>query len=252
MSSVWADNYCRQRLAMHYVDQRTRSRFDRAGQLRVRANDVPVQSVLSMSYGYTPAALTTINSPAYWDESGNLVFPANVGPWSGSLNFTGPGVGVGEMYMHLVYLAGWATTAVAGGSAAGSSSVAVADATGMAPGETYRIWEPGVEETVTISPDWVPPATLIGLPLPATLTLTAPLTFAHTTGAGVSAMPADVHLAVINYSVAQLMRPDTSKEDAFPDTGLTSGIRKKDPRKDGSGLVTEAERLLRPYRRVVP
>ena len=74
--------------------------------------------------------------------------------------------------------------------------------------------------------------------------------FAHTAGSDLSGMPADMRLAVINYAVAQLLRPDTSSEDAYPDTRLSSGTRQADPRQDGSGLVVEAVRILTRYARV--
>jgi hypothetical protein len=63
-------------------------------------------------------------------------------------------------------------------------------------------------------------------------------------------MPSDMRLAVTNYAVSALMRPDTSHEDSYPDTPLSSGTRQSDPRQDGSGLVKEAERILSRYQRV--
>jgi hypothetical protein len=128
----------------------------------------------------------------------------------------------------------------------------VADPTGIQPGGQYRIWEPGVEETITISPSWMPPPTAVppNTPIPTVVTLAQPTLFAHTTGQDVSAMPAEMRLAVINYAVSQLMRPDTAAEDAYPDTHHAAGTRQSDSRQDGSGLVTEAERILDRYRRI--
>jgi hypothetical protein len=134
------------------------------------------------------------------------------------------------------------------GAFAGAQSVTVADPTGVLPGASYRIWEPGAEETIRVSTDWTPPPPET-IPAPAVIPLAAPVLRDHTTGAGCSGMPADMRLAVINYTVSQLMRPDTAAEDAYPDTSLSSGTRQEDSRKDGSGLVREAERILSSYAR---
>ena len=78
--------------------------------------------------------------------------------------------------------------------------------------------------------------------------LTGPLVFAHTADAGISALPADAHLAVIFYAIALLDRPDSEAEDAFPGTKASPNTQ------SGStgpvGLVIEAERLLEVLRRV--
>ena len=63
-------------------------------------------------------------------------------------------------------------------------------------------------------------------------------------------MPSELRLAVINYAISQLMRPDTAAEDAYPDTHHASGTRQADSRQDGSGLVAESERILEKYRRI--
>ncbi|WP_030237904.1 hypothetical protein [Streptomyces sp. NRRL S-350] len=250
MSSQWADNYCRQPLAVHQTTQQHTARYDRAGNLRIRADHTPVLSVQSIAYGHNPTALTVVNQPAYWDDSGNLVFPPNIGPWSGALSFTSPQLG-GSVFARVTYLAGHVATVLTAPQSAGDQSVSVPDITGLQPGQSYRLWEPGAEETITASSTWSPPVPT-GQPMPGIVPLASPLLFAHTAGMGLSGLPADVHLAVINYATASLMRPDTAAEDAFPDTSLSAGIRQRDSRRDGSGLVAEAQRLLAPYRRVVP
>jgi hypothetical protein len=64
-------------------------------------------------------------------------------------------------------------------------------------------------------------------------------------------MPADMRLAIANYTISLLARPDTTAEDSFPNTGLASNTRKNDPRKTGSGLAAEAARILNSYARRV-
>ncbi|MFE9448270.1 hypothetical protein [Streptomyces sp. NPDC006739] len=251
MASDWADNRAGQNLGAHVVTQRCRARFGRDGSLKVHADNTPVISVLSVGYGYTPTALTTVDASSAWVEDGSqIVIPLGgaTGPWSGSLQFGSP-VGGGEVYVQLVYVACWVATALSQNAAVSANTLTVADPTGIVPGGSYRIWDPGYEEDVTVSATWTPPAASVPV-VPTAVTLAAPTVYAHAAGHDVSGMPSDMRLAVTNYAVSALMRPDTASEDSYPDTALSSGTRQKDPRRDGSGLVKEAERILSRYSRV--
>lgn len=251
MASDWADNRAGQNLGAHAVTQNCRARFDRDGNLKIHADNTPVISVTSVGYGYTPTALTTVSATSAWVEDGRqVVIPlgGGAGPWSGSLQFGTP-VSGGEVFVQLAYTAGWVATQLSASATAAASTLTVADPTGIVPGGTYRIWEPGLEEDVTVSPTWTPPAATVPI-VPVTVTLASPTVYAHTAGQDLSGMPTDMRLAVTNYSVSALMRPDTAREDSYPDTALSSGTRQTDPRQDGSGLVKEAERILSRYARV--
>lgn len=252
MASDWASNRCNQPLNAHSVVQNCRARFDRYGNLKIHPDHTPVLRIGSVGYGWTPTALTVVNSSTAWVEDGrNIVFSLGDGAnmsWSGSLQFGTP-VSGGEVFVQVTYDAAWVATTLASATDANATSLPVTDPTGVMPGASYRIWEPGAEETVTVSPDWTPPA--VGtMPATTTVTLSAPTRNAHTAGQDFSGMPADMRLAVTNYAVSALMRPDTAAEDAYPDTRLNSGTRSQDPRKDGSGLVAEAERILARYARI--
>lgn len=252
MASQWCDNFSEQQLSVHVVTQNLRCRADRNGYLRFHLDDRPYLGLVQVGYGYTPTALTTLTAPAVWAENNNLVVPlASGGPWSGSLQFGSPVAG-SELFVQAVYTAGWVATQLAASAIAGATSLTVADPTGIQPGGQYRIWEPGVEETVTVSPSWVPPTISVppAAPTPTAVTLASPVLSAHTSGQDFSGMPADMRLAVINYAISQLMRPDTAAEDSYPDTHHAAGTRQADSRQDGSGLVIESERILDRYRRV--
>lgn len=240
MASGWADRECNQPLGAHQVTATTRGRIDRDGILRVHAFHNPVLSVSSVAYGPTPFAMTTYPGPqwALEGETNNLLFN------------TGRTVAPGQWQsVEVTYLAGWVSTTLAAGAVAGATSLTVADPTGILPGASYRLWEPGTEETVTVASSFTPPPVTVP-PTVTTVPLAAPTVYDHTTGAGWSGMHGDLRLAVILYAVSQLLRPDTSKEDSYPDTSLSSGTRQTDPRQDGSGLVAEAQRLLNPFGRV--
>jgi hypothetical protein len=141
------------------------------------------------------------------------------------------------VYTTWTYVAGYVTTLLAAGATAGATSLTVKDPTGIIAGDVLRIWEPGVEEAVTVANSYLPGST--------TVPLTAALTNTHTAAAGISQLPADAQQAVVNYTCALLLRPDTAAEDAFPDAKVGVSTRTADSRKDGSGLVAEAVRLLR-------
>lgn len=250
MASDWADNRANQNLSAHTVVQNCTARFDRNGNLRLHPDNTPVLSVASIAYGYTPTALTTVSSPNTWVEDSRVIISsfAGGGPWSGSLQFGSPVVG-GEVFVQLTYTAGWVATQLSADATSSASTLTVADPTGIVPGGTYRIWDPGFEEDITVSPSWLPPVAATPV-VPVAVTLAAPTRYAHTSGHDFSGMPSDMRMAVTNYAVSMLMRPDTSIEDAYPDTNLSSGTRQNDPRKDGSGLVLEAERILSRYQRI--
>lgn len=241
MASGWADRTCNQVLAAHSVALSTRARADDDGNLMVGLPDTPFLALQSLAYGRSITAVAAVASlPACRVDRGKVLLV----PTAGAVT---PGSAV---WVDLTYTAGWANTTVTADAVSGATTLTVADPTGILPGATYRLWEPGAEEAVTVSPAWAPPAMTVP-PAPTAVPLAAPTLYAHTPGGGWSGMPADMRLAVINYGVSQLLRPDTAAEDSYPDTRLSSGTRATDPRKDGSGLVAEAERLLNPYARRV-
>ncbi|MGW2920419.1 hypothetical protein ACWDBF_21510 [Streptomyces angustmyceticus] len=251
-ASSWADNECDQPLGAHLFIQSGRVRTDRAGRIRMHADHGPVSTVTGVGYGWSPTSLTTLAAPSAWVEDGsNLVIGLGgaSGAWTGSLQLgfgSGPGA---ETFARISYVAGYVATQLADAAEAGATSLQVADPTGIEPGGQYRIWEPGAEETVTVSPVWQPP-TPTGMPATTSVLLAAPTLVAHESGHDFSDMPADARLAVVNYAMALLVRPDSSAEDEFPDTAMASTTRGKDSRRTGVGLVNEARRILSSYQRV--
>lgn len=237
MASAWADRQCDQRLGAHLVRRRSRARINRDGNLQLAPSDSPVLALASVSYGTSLGQLAVAtNLTAAWTEKDYLtLLPVAAPP--------------GWVFVDWSYFAGWVSTTIAADAAPGATALTVQDPAGILPGATYRLWEPGSEEAVTVDASFTPPAATAP-PTATSVPLVAPIAFAHTIGAGWSGMPADMRLSVINYGVSQLMRPDTAAEDEYPDTKLASGTRQKDSRQNGSGLVAEAMRDLVQYARV--
>lgn len=251
MASAWADNEADQPLGAHLYTQYQRVRCDRSGMVRLHADHTPALAVTNVGYGLAPNALTTLANPQVWIEAGaNLVLTlgATSGSWSGSLQFGSPASG-SEVFAQASIVSGWVATQLSGDVLAGATALMVADPTGILPGSTYRIWEPGREETVTVSLLWVPPVPSAN-PAPTSVTLASPTLAAHATGHDLSSMPADLRLAVTSYATALLMRPDSTAEDEYPDTALSSNTRAKDSRRTGAGLIAEARKIVSSYARI--
>lgn len=248
-ASGWADNQCDQPLGAHTRTQRCRATVGRAGNLKFHADHTPVISVGSVGYGLAPGALTTVSGAGAWVENeANIVLPVGGGntAWSGSLQFGLPLAG--EVFVQASVTSGFVATVLVGTSMVGATSLTVTDPTGIVPGGEYRIWEPGAEETVTVSPTWIPPDATAP-PTPTAVTLAVPAVNAHEAGHDFSDLPADARNAIVQYVTATLMRPDSTAEDEFPNTQLGSDTRRNDPR-NGSGLIAAAARTLASYGRV--
>lgn len=247
-ASAWADNQINQPFGAHTWTQRCRAHVGRTGNLTFHSDHGPVITVTSVGYGLAPNALTTVAGSQAWVEDGaNVVLPlgGNIA-WSGSLQFGLPLSG--EVFVQATLTAGFVATAVKVDATVGATSLTVVDPTGIVPGGQYRIWEPGMEETVTVSPAWTPPAATMP-PTATAVPLAAPTLFNHAAGHDFSGLPAEVRTAISQYATALLMRPDSTAEDEFPNTSLGSDTRRNDPR-NGTGLIADAVRTLSSYGRI--
>lgn len=252
-ASSWADDEADYPLGAHLHTQQTRVRTDSTGTLRFHAEHKPVRTVVSVAYGSSPTALTSLSAPQAWvEDQANIVIPLASGAstgWAGALQFGVGGAPRQELFVRTGYVAGYVATLLSAAADSGATSVQVDDPTGIVAGERYRIWEPGREETVTVSPSWQAPSPS-AIPAVTTVQLDGPLQHAHEVGHDFSGAPANLRLAVVQYTIALLMRPDTSAEDEFPDTDTRSSTRGRDPRRSGRGLIDEARKILKSYQRV--
>lgn len=250
MASAKADNYVEMSgdgegtLAAHTRVEQVRVRLGRDGSVKYKPDHYPVTGLTRLEWGSTPADLQVVpDLSGMWIEKARQIVAfiglgaAGLGP---AFQFGTP-MAMSEIFTRWTYTAGYANTVLAAGSSAAASSVQVQNPAGIAAGTVLRIWQPGTEEAATVAPSYVAGS--------STVPFTAPLTYAHTAGAGISALPADAHLAVIFYAAALLLRPDSEAEDAFPGTHMSPNTQDHAPR-GGASMVVEAERLLEPMRRI--
>jgi len=252
-ASQWADDQCAMgtpggSICAHLQTDNVRLRISRAGRISHHADHSPVTALVSLAMGPSPDSLTPLTDLSnLWIEDGAQIvgYPAGAAaPALNALQFGAP-VTSGEIFCRWTYVAGFVSTLLAGAVIAGATSCTVTDPTGIVAGTVLRVWDPGVEEAVTVSSAYVPGSTSVPI--------TGTFANAHNpAGAaiGVSNLPSTVRQAVIFYTMAMLMRPDEGVSDSFPDSRVSPSIRADDSRKDGTGLVTEAIRLLQDYNRV--
>lgn len=255
-ATQWAIRTCEQMPLHAHLDTRnTHCRTDAAGRVWVKPAHIPVRTVVSFSYGWDPSAMTALALPdgTQWIEDGRVV-SYRLG---GAMNFSGPALQFGRApspsqvtYVNWTYVAGFVNTTLSASATAGATTVTVSDPTGILPGNLFRLWDDGSgagTEAVTVSPTWTPPAPAWP-PVPASVTLSAPLQFAHASGVGITDMPRDILQAVVMYAVALLMRVDVSDEEPFAGAPYGPVARKAHSGGPAGGLVSEATQMLSPYR----
>ena len=193
-ASSWADALTYQVLAATVDICSTRARIRADGTIRVPLRYKPVIAVLSILTGQVPSTLTPVLNTAdvVIGEHGVLEFPASNVANGG---YRGGPVGLGSNpLVRVTYVNGWPNTLTGAASVAGATTLPVAATTGIFGGTTLTIYDGPNTETITVSP--------LNVPGTLTLTLSAPLRFAHPAGVSVSALPPKVKQAVILLAAA--------------------------------------------------
>jgi hypothetical protein len=149
-----------------------------------------------------------------------LVYPTYIGRVP-TLHMPVAGGGVqpgNRMLTTITFDCGYPVTSMSAGSV-NDNTVTVANPLGFVPGLNFRIGDPGQEEYLTVGPSYV-----IGS---ASVPITRGLTFAHTAGTAVSAVPPDLEEACILWTLGRLpMAPGKSESSNAP-VPQTSGSKKK-------------------------
>jgi hypothetical protein len=247
MATESAENYCNQPLAAHIQTDYGRNSVDRWGRLKFHTAHGPVRTVLSYTYASTLGQATSVTAPL-WQPDGDhqvlLDFAHTPTAWSGSLQF-GPPASTLELYTTLTYVAAYANATLVSTATAGTAAIVVTNPTGIYAGDTLRLWDPGLEETVTVAGSWAGQATYPYTS--ATIPLVANLANTHAPGVGVSGLGSELHLAVIYLGVDGLQRWGTSSSN-WPGASVRSALGKD--RKNMTPWQVKACDLLETYRAV--
>jgi hypothetical protein len=152
--------------------------------------------------------------------------------------------------IQVTYLHGWPHTALTAAVSAGATALTVDDCTGWSLTSDGNdgagsendgagvLYDSGSQEAVSVTAASVPAG-------PGTLTLAAPLQFAHSPGVMCSALPQDIIWAAALFaSSAALTRGATA-------TTVEVSPGRASPGGDGAGLRKRAMALLSPYRRTI-
>ena len=175
-ASSWIDDECQQILAATVDTAAGRFRIDRYGMCRIPLPFKPVLEVQSITAGMTVNTLTAVSdlSTVEFGQHGTIAVPL-------------PAFCVGDRpYVQVSYVNGWPNTTTTASTAVGASTLAAASTVGIYPGTALTVYDGSSTEQITASAVTA-----------TTITLTAPLAYAHTAGTSVSALPPKVKQACI-------------------------------------------------------
>lgn len=239
-ASQQADELVFMPLAAHEHTEHVRLTPDRLGRLRYHPEHAPVVSVQALGVGSDPNRVDEQTQLTAWiEQAGRIIVASSPGGGTGldALQFGITPANV-EVFTSWTYVAGYPHSQLVEPAAAGASTVTVRDAVGVQAGDVLRLWTPGKEEAVTV-------AAVAG----DELELTRPLANDHAAESSISALPTAIRQAVINLAVAGLQRSGpVGEQRQGPAISSTSGDKTRSSA--GNHLVTEAKRLLLPYRRI--
>jgi hypothetical protein len=243
----WANQFCETPLGPRTIELGTiLVSCDGDGTIRLLEPMLrPIISVPTLTYEYRGSDPVLIDGPRFQVDGGQLVFPHAVDPqhrgWKKS-----------KLAVNLTYTTGWSTTALVDAVAEGDHILMVDNTAWLVPGWSYHLWAPtGEKQAVTISPSWARPAP-VGTRVSGAVPITGALRRPCQAGTVVTDLPTAAHDGVVSYALA-LMRAEAEAhmledDDPYPDTALNACTRHIDPREVAPVLVSQAQRLLTPYK----
>lgn len=233
------------------------------GNARIILSRWPVTEILAMQVAANavfPRQWTQVQS-GYWDVeypimgTYNTSTPSSAGEGGQSVllgpGYMGWGLGRRGYRVSTSYVNGWPHAGLAVNAAAGATTLSVDDVTGYA-GATAFVYDGADTEQIHVT------AAVANTPLalpngggtaqsgPGTLTLSSPLTYAHSSGVVVSSIPQDILWATILAAAAQALEAGITSVSIqnLPGSQTVGGHGVED-------LKTSYELILEPYRRVV-
>jgi hypothetical protein len=206
-ASSFLDEYLNQNLCATRKVETQRTRFMPNGFISLHPNQNPIIALEAFSYGMTPNELVAIPDPSLcWFESQQIIIPVSQMSltWSssGPLSFGGGGSSANQIYCQYTYTSGYVNNPIAT-AVAGTSSMTVANATGIVAGQALRIYDGAKSELVYVASGYTYGAT--------TVTLASPLLYDHAAGTTFGNLPNAIKEACILVTSAFIkMRGDSS------------------------------------------
>ena len=206
-ASSYMNEYFNANLNADEYTETQRIRYSQSsGYFALHPNNSPIISLSSFEYGSNPNALYALSDCSkVWFEGQQIIIPnpllgfnwSSQGPLAfGSVSPTG------WTFTKYTYVAGYVNTTILT-AALGDTEVIVDDATGILPGQRYRIADGAKSEWVHVAEDYVYGSATVGLQ--------APLVFAHDAGATFYNLPNVIKEACILITTAFIkMRGDAS------------------------------------------
>lgn len=213
-ASSYMNEYFNQNLVADEYTETQRIRYSASGgYYALHPYNAPIVSLSAFYYGANPNQLNQLQDcSTAWFEGQQIIIPGNQIGWNwtsqGPLQFGGSIGQSNYTFTKYTYIAGYVNTTLSVASLAGDTSLFVADPTGIIAGQHYRIYDGARSERVTVSDSYVYGAT--------TVTLNAPMLFAHGVGAAFGNLPNALKEACILITSAFIkMRGDASTTMAY-------------------------------------
>ncbi len=241
-ASSAADTYCGQILSATVDVDNGWCRWQSGKGLRVICRYNPVIEVQAFALATNPAfpaqttSITAIDQIIF--DSGQ-VFTVPIGGGLPTSSFGGVSIAPNKQFFcQWTYVNGYANTLLAADVAVGDVSLTVVDATGIYPGHPLRIFDPlnAADENLIVS-------AVTG----TTVSLGAPLTFAHAAGVGVSALPPAIKQAVVQLTSALI---NARGDEAIVLASISMPGGEQTQSKSVSREMEMATMLLDPFRSV--
>lgn len=241
-ASSWIDSYCGQVLAATLDTETFRARVSRDGFLRLHPRYWPIIEVVSASYGSNPTLMNTLDPTTAWIEQQAVVFPLTgiASSFLGSIQFSRVYSPTAEQFVSMTYVNGYANSELTANASAGASSIAVKDATGFLPNQKFMVYDAEKTELCYVASTFVP------VQGAGSVTLAAPLAFAHNSTVNVSALPPAVKQAAI-YMTGVILKA-RGNATLVMNTLTPSQFMEKNP--SAMNDYQAAIELLKPYRRI--
>jgi len=245
-ASSWIDIHCNQVLGATSETEQQRSRLRPDGMLALHPRYFPIVALTALSYGITPNDMVDYPDPSQgWVEDQSFVIPytaANVTYSSaGPLQFGMPAIPRAGVFCKYTYVSGYANTITAATVTSGASSITVKDASGIVAGGRMTIYDGLSTETIVVGSGYTFGST--------TVPVASTLSYGHSSGVSVSALPPAVKEAAILATTAFIkVRGDNSL--VMDVISQPSNLRRGGGTQNLGTDMGMAEDLLRPFRRM--